>query len=117
MGKIATYDGEDVSDDVLQQREMLGRTGIAVVTLMVDARGQLLAPPLLSTRGVLDEGQDVDLLRGAAVEIAQALGSRPFGSERPTDDQIIEAAQRAVRRHLDGISGRRPVAVVHVVRP
>jgi ribonuclease J len=117
VGKVATYGGEDVSDDVLQQREMLGRTGIAVVTLTVDARGQLLAPPFVSTRGVLDETQDMDLRRGAAIEIAQALANKPFGTERPTDEQIIEAAQRAVRRHLDGISGRRPVAVVHVVRP
>jgi ribonuclease J len=117
VGKIATYDGEDISDDVLQQREMLGRTGIAVVTLMVDARGQLLAPPSLSTRGILDEGEDMDLLRSAAIEIAQALSKRPFTSERPSDEQIVEVAQRAVRRHLDGVSGRRPVAVVHVVRP
>ena len=117
VGKIATYDGEDVSDDVLNERQALGRTGIAIVTLTVDARGQLLRPPFLSTRGVLDEGQDMDLVRGASVEIAQALGGRPFASERPSDEQIIEVAQRAVRRHLDGISGRRPVAVVHVVRP
>ncbi|MBI5537247.1 MAG: ribonuclease J [Deltaproteobacteria bacterium] len=117
VGKVATYDGEEISDDVLRERESLGRTGIAVVTLVVDVRGQLLSPPLLSTRGVLDAGEDKDLMRGAALEIAQALSGRPFASERPTDEQIIEVAQRAVRRNLDGISGRRPVAVVHVVRP
>jgi ribonuclease J len=117
VGKIATYDGEEVSDDVLRERELLGRTGIVVVTLMVDARGQLLSPPFLSTRGVLDEGEDVDLLRSAALDVSKALAGRPFGRERPTDEQITEVAQRVVRRHLDGISGRRPVAVVHVVRP
>jgi ribonuclease J len=117
VGKIATYNGEEISEEVLREREALGRTGVAVVTLMVDGRGQLLAAPMLSTRGVLEEGEDVDLLRGAAIEVAQALSGRPFAAERPTDDQIIEVAQRAVRRHLDGVSGRRPVAVVHVVRP
>lgn len=117
VGKIATYEGEEISDDVLREREALGRTGVAVVTLMVDARGQLLAPPLLSTRGILDDGEDLDLLRGAALEISQALAGHPFTSERPTDEQIIETAQRAVRKRLDGITGRRPVAVVHVVRP
>ena len=117
VGKVATYDGEEIPDDVLREREVLGRTGIVVVTLMVDARGHLLAPPSLSTRGVLDEGEDMDLLRGAALEISKSLSGRPFTSERPTDEQIADVAQRAVRRHLDGVSGAKPVAVVHVVRP
>jgi len=117
VGKIATFEGEEISEDVLREREALGRTGVAVVTLMVDSRGQLLAPPLVTTRGILDEDEDVDLMRGAALEVSQALSGRPFGHERPTDDQIVEAAQRAVRKRLDGVTGRRPVAVVHVVRP
>ncbi len=117
VGKIATFDGEEIPDDVLKQREVLGRTGVAVVTLQVDARGKLLAPPFLSTRGVLDEGSDVDILRNAARDVADALAGRPFTSERPSDDEIIEVAERAVRRNLDGITGRRPVTVVHVVRP
>jgi ribonuclease J len=117
VGRVATYDGEELSDELLREREALGRTGIAIVTLVVDSRGQLISPPVLSTRGVLDEGEDKDLMRAATIEIAQALSGRPFASERPSDEQLIEVAQRAVRRNLDGISGRRPVAVVHVVRP
>lgn len=117
VGKIATYEGEEIPDDVLREREALGRTGIAVVTLMVDARGQLLAPPFLSTRGVLDEDESVELLRAATLDIAKSLAGKPFTSERPTDADIIEVAERAVRRNLDGITGRRPLAVVHVVRP
>lgn len=117
VGKIATFDGEEIPDDVLREREKLGRTGIAVVTLMVDSRGKLLASPFVSTRGVLDQDDDLDMLRDAASDIARALSGRPFSNERPSDLQIIEVAERAVRRRLDGISGRRPLAVVHVVRP
>lgn len=117
VGKVATFDGEEIPDDVLKQREVLGRTGVAVVTLQVDARGKLLAPPFLSTRGILDEGADIDLLRAATADVADALNGRPFLEERPTDQQIIDVAERAVRRNLDGISGRRPVTIVHVVRP
>ncbi len=117
VGKVATYDGEEIPDDVLKQREVLARTGVAVVTLQVDARGKLLAPPFLSTRGVLDEGADIDLLKAAARDVADALAGKPFVNERPTDQQIIDMAERAVRRNLDGISGRRPVTIVHVVRP
>jgi ribonuclease J len=116
VGKVATYDGEEIPEEVLREREALGRAGIAVVTVTVDARGQLLAAPVVSTRGVLDEGEDTDLLRAAAVEVGKALDGRPFHAERPTDEQIVEVAQRAVRRNLDGITGSRPVTVVHVVR-
>ena len=116
VGKVATFEGEEIPDDVLKQREVLGRTGIAVVTVMVDTRGKLLAPPFLSTRGVLDEDLDQDLLRVTAADVADALSGRPFTSDRPTDQQIIDVAERALRRNLDGITGRRPCAVVHVVR-
>jgi ribonuclease J len=117
VGKVATYDGEEIPEDVLKERENLARTGIAVVTLMVDVRGQLLTAPAISTRGVLDENEDFDLLRAAALDVSKALAGRPFACERPTDEQIVEVAQRVVRRTFDGVSGRRPVAVVHVVRP
>lgn len=117
VGKVAAFDGEEIPDDVLKEREVLGRTGIVMVSLMIDARGRLLSPPSLSTRGVLDEQEQQLSLRGAALEIAKALDGRPFSVERPGDDQIVEVAQRALRRHFDAVAGGRPVTVVHVVRP
>jgi ribonuclease J len=117
VGKVATYDGEEIPEDVLRQREVLGRSGIAVVTLMVDVRGQLLAPPFVSTRGVLDEAEELDLLKAATHDVAMAFAARPFQTERPTDAQIVDVAERAIRRSINGISGRRPVAIIHVARP
>jgi ribonuclease J len=116
VGKIATWDGEEVSEDVLREREALGRTGIAIVTLAVDVRGRLLGPPFISTRGVVTEGDDVGILRSAAMDLVQTMDARPFTQERPTDDNISDLAQRVLRRSFDGFSSRRPVAVVHVVR-
>jgi len=116
VGKVATYGGDEIPDEVLKQRESLGRYGVAVLTLRVDAHGRLVEPPILATRGVLDDEKERELLDGATANVAKTISGWSFSSEYPTDQQIIEVAERAVRRNLDGISGRRPVAVVHVVR-
>ena len=116
VGKVATFGGDELPEDVLKQRESLGRYGVAFVTLKVDRHGTLLAPPILNTRGVINDDEERDVLQGAATAVAKTLSGWSFSSEYPTDEQIIEVAERSVRRNLDGISGRRPVAVVHVVR-
>lgn len=116
VGKVATFSGDEIPEGVLKQRENLGRYGVALVTLKVDAHGNLLAPPILNTRGVIDDDEEKDVLDGATANVAKVLSGWSFSSEYPTDQQIIEVAERAVRRNLDGISGRRPVAIVHVVR-
>ena len=116
VGKLATYAGDEIPEQVLKHRESLGRYGVAFVTVQVDAHGRLVVPPTLSTRGVLDDEEEQDLLESAASNVAKALSGWSFTSEYPTDQQIIEVTERIVRRNLDGISGRRPVAIVHVVR-
>lgn len=116
VGKVATFNGDEIPEEVLSQRENLGRHGVALLTLTVNDRGRLLAPPKLSTRGIVDDAQDEELIRGVTINVAKALAAWSFSSEYPTDEQIIEVAERAVRRNLDGVTGRRPVAIVHVVR-
>lgn len=116
VGKLATFNGDEIPVHVLKQREHLGRYGAAFVTIKVDVHGRLLSPPMLKTRGVLHDEEERELLDGAVASVAKVLSGWSFSSEYPTDQQIIEVAERAVRRNLDGISGRRPVAIVHVVR-
>ncbi|MFW5741228.1 MAG: MBL fold metallo-hydrolase RNA specificity domain-containing protein, partial [Myxococcota bacterium] len=116
VGKLATFSGDEIPEEVLKQRESLGRYGAAFVTVRVDRRGQLIAPPVVATRGVLHDEEERELLDGTVQDVAKTLSGWSFSSEYPTDQQIIEVAERAVRRSLDGISGRRPVAIVHVVR-
>ena len=117
VGKVATYNGEEILPGVLKHREHLGRQGVAVLTLAVDNRGRLLVPPALSTRGVLDDVEESDVLRGAVENVAKVLSSWSFTSDYPTDQQIADVAERAVQRNLDGLSSRRPMTIVHVVRP
>jgi ribonuclease J len=117
VGKVATFNGDEIPKEVLKQREILGRQGIAVVTLSVNSRGRLLSPPMLNTRGVLDDSEESDVLHGAAENVAKILSGWNFTSEYPTDQQIVDVAERALQRNLDGISSRRPMTLVHVVRP
>jgi hypothetical protein len=72
---------------------------------------------MLNTRGVLDDSEESDVLHGAAENVAKILSGWNFTSEYPTDQQIVDVAERALQRNLDGISSRRPMTLVHVVRP
>jgi ribonuclease J len=116
VGKIATYNGDELLPSVLKQREYLGRHGVAVLTLAIDARGRMIFPPWLSTRGVLDDMEERDVLNGAVENVVKALSSWSFSEQNPSDQEVMEVAERAVQRSLDGLSSRRPMTIVHVVR-
>jgi ribonuclease J len=116
VGKVATFYGEEIPRGVLKQREQLGRQGAAFLVVVTDARGNLTKPPLLRVIGILDDIQDADVLRSAVDNVTMAFSRRPFTTKVPTEQQIIEVAERAVQRSLDGITSQRPLIVVQVVR-
>ena len=87
-----------------------------MVTLAIDARGRMIFPPWLSTRGVLDDMEERDVLNGAVENVVKALSSWSFSEQNPSDQEVMEVAERAVQRSLDGLSSRRPMTIVHVVR-
>jgi len=114
-GKVATFGGEELSDDVIRERSMLGRTGAFFVAVALDRRGGLAATPQIVSRGVLDPSfagvsRKVQLAVAAAVEQADPRA-------RGDDDAIADIARLAARRALESHAGRRPVILVTVSRP
>ncbi|MCU0655825.1 MAG: ribonuclease J [Polyangiaceae bacterium] len=115
-GRVATWGGEDIPERVLQDREMLARVGIALITVLVDARGRPAGPVSIASRGVLDERRDGDLLREAARDTHRTLREHPYPRERPTDEEVAELARITARRKLEAATGRRPVVLTQIVR-
>ena len=105
-----------VGGEVLRARKRIGLGGVAVATLVMNGKGQLIDEPQLSAPGVFDEeGADsgqFDQAIDAMEEAVLALSPRA----RKDDDAVEEAALRGLRSALNEATGKRPLVQIHVVR-
>jgi len=114
VGRVAAYDGEELSEDVLRERAQIGRAGIAVVSLVLTESGAAAAPPRIVTRGVLDQG-DADVPRKASLAVARAL-EEADARVRAADAELSEVVRLAARRAIEEHTGRRPIVTVALTR-
>ncbi|MFZ5891958.1 MAG: ribonuclease J [Myxococcota bacterium] len=111
-GKIAiALGGEPLSDTNLQSRAELSRTGVALVSIVLDRRGELAIPPRVTTRGVPAVDDDPASLRALASEIARAAETFREGRSLTFEDFL----RRVARRKLESLSGTRPVIEISVL--
>ena len=97
----------------LRERRKLLWNGAAAATLVIDGRGQAVAAPKVSLRGIEDgDGALVD----AIVVGLRAMLADLSASERRDDGRIGEAARQAVRRVVRTHLGKKPLTDVHIVR-
>ena len=101
--------GSVLNDDELGERADLGRNGIALVTLLLDAKGKLLQPPRISTRGVPLCNERTVTLRGIAADVI-----RTVDEARRHGHDLEEDVRRAVRRAFADAIGCRPTVEVHL---
>lgn len=114
VGRVATFRGEEIAEEVIRERAQLGRAGIAFVSLMLDRNGTVAAPPKVVERGVLDPDDDGVLKAAArAVELAVAECD---GKTRSRDDDLMEVVRLATRRIIESRTGRRPLVAVALTR-
>ena len=97
----------------LRERRKLLWNGAAAATLVIDGRGQAVAAPKVSLRGIEDgDGALVDAIVVGLREMLADLSA----SERRDDGRIGEAARQAVRRVVRTHLGKKPLTDVHIVR-
>jgi ribonuclease J len=111
VGKVATFAGDELSDEVLRDRALLGRSGVAFVALSLDKRGALLSPPAIESRGVLDPK-----VAGIARKVQLAVTQAVEESKARSDEGLAEVARLAARRCIESQTSRRPLVVVTVSR-
>jgi ribonuclease J len=112
-GRVATWNGDDVPENVLEERRSLARGGSLFVSLVVDARGRLAAPPIVVGRGIAGNDQEPSAFRFVAVKIAKTCVE---GAEGASDDAIAELARLTARRAIEAKTGKKPVTLVTVTR-
>lgn len=109
-GKMAVaLGGSLLNDDELLERAELGRNGVALVTLLLDADGKLVLPPRVTTRGVPLCGERTVTLRSVAAQVA-----RTVDQARQQGIDLEDDVRRVARRAFADAIGCRPTVEVHV---
>ena len=116
-GRLA-YDGRRLlpqDSPVIKGRQKMTFNGVVAITLVLDERGALDGDPEISTIGLFEPGKDEEDL--AAVELAISDAVQRLGKRGRKDDSAVEeAASQAARRCINRLLGKKPMAMVHVIR-
>jgi ribonuclease J len=104
-----------LDDRLLSARKRMTFNGSALVTVVLDRKGRLMADPQVSTQGLLD-AQSGDTTTKAAVAAAQVAVEKLARDDREDDAAVEDAVRLAVQRSLKAARGKRPLTQVHVVR-
>jgi ribonuclease J len=96
-----------------RHRRKLSFSGIAVVSVAIDTRGEIIGNPELVLDGIPEEDMEGIAMRERLLDaIDQALGAMPRARRRD-DAAVQELLRGAVRKAADGAWGKKPVC--HVV--
>lgn len=98
---------------VIRTRRKLRDDGAVFVALCANRAGELLAPPSLSTPGLLDRQEDAELIKEMVGEITHAIGTL---KGRPSDEQLRETVQKTLRSMFKQELDKKPVIEVQVMR-
>lgn len=98
-GRVLVSEGEGLA----RGRRALAFAGVLVVSLVLDGKGRLAAPP-----SVLGEG----IPEPVTEAVARALDGATGGNRRHDPDTLAEAVRRAARRAAHDAWGKKPVTRV-----
>jgi ribonuclease J len=106
-----------VDHEAILTRKRMMFNGSAIVTVVVDDRGTLMADPKITALGLLDENSEHDLkhLEDAAREIRKVIQNMPK-EMRCDDDGLSETVRVTARRFFNDRFDRKPQTRVHLVR-
>jgi ribonuclease J len=114
-GRVHVFAQRALPPSVLHERAGLAARGAAHLVVPVDARGRPAGEIALSTRGVVDETVDAQVLATARTEARAAIEELADGE--PAGEAVIaETARHAVRRALERVLGFKPSTSVTVLR-
>jgi ribonuclease J len=104
-----------VNGSVIKGRRRQIEQGSAVVTIVLDHKGRVMAPPQVSATGLLSNDQDQAALEKVVDDVALELDEMT-GAELRNDGEVRESVRLAARRSLFKLTGKKPAIDVHLVR-
>ena len=112
VGRVATWRGHPLGSSVLAERRSLGRGGALSLSVALDAKGRLAAPPSMSPEGLSTARGNPGNLRFIALEVSRAIQRSRSADDVGLADIIRIAASRAV----EDKTGRKPLCLATVIR-
>lgn len=100
---------------LMRERHRMIHNGAAVVTLVLNSRGELAAAPQVTTMGVVDETTEHDSVLDSIDSVREAVAKLSH-ADRLDDELVKQAARVAVRRAFNASHGKKPVTEVHLLR-
>lgn len=100
---------------LMRARHRMVHNGAAVVTLVLNNKGELVTAPQVAVMGLIDDSADRDMLLDVIDAVREAVAEMSK-SARQDDEQVRNAARIAVRRCFNATHGKKPVTEVHLVR-
>lgn len=106
-----------VNHEAIQMRRRIMFHGSAVVTIVLDQNGQLMADPKVTAVGLFDEENEDDIryVEEAALAVREKLENMPK-RDRNSDYPVEEATRIAARRYFEAQFSKKPQTRVHLVR-
>lgn len=111
-GRVVNSDHKSIS-----QRRKLQFSGVVHISLAIDIRGALLAPPKINTVGLIDPELDdeEDFIKGIEEEIEDILLDISI-QDKANDHFVEEELRIGVRRYLQHLISIKPKVTVHAMR-
>jgi ribonuclease J len=103
-----------IDSKIITQRFRLVEQGAAVLSLVLDSKGRVLAKPRLSSFALAETHED-ETVRAAEQAVTRAVQALDLEDLRD-DEAVREAARVAVRRHFSSALGKRPIVDVQLIR-
>ncbi len=101
-----------IDDPALKERNRLSRNGVVMATLVTDRRGELVALPKVTERGIGAGGRDSNWLVRAAEESCYQANA----AVRRDEERLREYVRIALRRHVQAAIGKKVQVEVHLVQ-
>lgn len=106
-----------IDHEAIAMRKRIMYNGSAVVTVVIDAKGNLLAEPQITAMGLIDETSEADSeYTEGAIEEVKSFISDMSKSDRLNEGYMRENIRLTVRRYLKSKFDRKPQVRVHLVR-
>ncbi|MFH1159206.1 MAG: ribonuclease J, partial [Pseudomonadota bacterium] len=106
-----------IDHEAILTRKRMMFNGSAVVTVVVDERGVLVADPKVTALGLLDENSELDAehIQDVVREIKKVVKNMPK-NQRENDAEMSETIRVTARRFFNDRFDRKPQTRVHLVR-
>jgi ribonuclease J len=113
VGRVPTFAGDPIPEEVLKERAQIGRYGVLTVAFALDRRGRLVGRPDLGCLGVLGP-LDRDVLARAERAVENVVVMATEGRSR--GDDLANAAKLAARKVVESHTSQKPLVIVSILR-